>query len=94
MIKKGDQCITVCVGEAVPEETMSLVMDILNSFLNSHEIHDLEFPLIYQLERVDIHGHRMQQVVLAQQPLERIVFEVKHPVEAIIYAYLPRKKEC
>lgn len=93
MFKKGDECITVCAGEEVPDEIMRLVMELFTVNFSSHELKNLASPITYRLERAAIQGHILQQVTCDELPMEKNLFSVANPVEAAIHITLSGKRE-
>lgn len=91
MFKKDDHCMTIRIGEELPEEQQQLLWGILESFVNSKKIDQIDRLQIFKLSVINVNGNTMQQVTHIQEHasfVEKNIFAVAKPIKATVFAYL------
>jgi len=91
MFKKDDHCMTIRIGEELPEEQQQLLWDILESFVNSNKLNQVDRLQIFKLSAINVNGNTMQQVTHIQEHasfVEKNIFAVAKPIETIVFVYI------
>lgn len=91
MFRKDNHCMTIGIGEELPEEQQQLLRNNLDSFLNNNKEDQVDRFQIYKMSVIQVNGITMQQVVHIQEYpslIEENTYVVDKPVDSTVFIYL------
>lgn len=91
MFRKDNHCMTIGIGEELPEEQQQLLWDNLEAFLNNNKEDQVDRFQIYKMSVIQVNGSTMQQVIHIQEYpsiIEETTYAVNKPVDSTVFIYL------
>lgn len=91
MFRKDNHCMTIGIGEELPEEQQQLLWDNLDSFLSNNKEEQVDRFQIYKMSVIQVNGSTMQQVIHIQEYpslIEENTYAVDKPVDSTVFIYL------